>query len=142
MVTVGKTQGMRRCANLLPTVKQEGTFVTESIPYDLKYFLQDVGIIEVLQFVETQGTDQTETYNVWLPSNTDDEPPFQEKKMYRVTVYRNELMIAKFIEDIMSQAIGKARRIGQSGDQVYVHEVIQTSDGHFDEVECTLKTTI
>ena len=51
-------------------------------------------------------------------------------------------MIAKFIEDIMSQAIGKARRIGQSGDQVYVHEVIQTSDGNFDEVECTLKTTI
>ena len=62
--------------------------------------------------------------------------------MYRVTVYRNELMIAKFIEDIMSQAIGKARRIGLSGDQVYVHEVIQTSDGNFDEVECTLKTTI
>ena len=62
--------------------------------------------------------------------------------MYRVTIYRNELMIAKFIEDIISQAVGKARKIGQSGDQVYVHEVIQTSDGHFDEVECTLKTTI
>ena len=62
--------------------------------------------------------------------------------MYRVTIYRNELMIAKFIEDIMSQAIGKARKIVQSGDQVYIHEVIQTSDGHFDEVECTLKTTI
>ncbi len=51
-------------------------------------------------------------------------------------------MIAKFIEDIISQAVGKARKIGQSGDQVYIHEVIQTSDGHFDEVECTLKTTI
>ena len=62
--------------------------------------------------------------------------------MYRVTIYRNELMIAKFIEDIISQAVGKPRKIGQSGDQVYVHEVIQTSDGHFDEVECTLKTTI
>ena len=62
--------------------------------------------------------------------------------MYRVTIYRNELMIAKFIEDIISQAVGKARKIGQSGDQVYVHEVIQKSDGHFDEVECTLKTTI
>ena len=62
--------------------------------------------------------------------------------MYRVTIYRNELMIAKFIEDIISQAVGKARKIGQSGDQVYVHEDIQTSDGHFDEVECTLKTTI
>ena len=47
--------------------------VTESIPYDLKYFLQDIGIIEVLQVVEKV---ETETYNVWLPSNTDDEPPF------------------------------------------------------------------
>jgi len=47
--------------------------VTESIPYDLKYFLQDIGIIEVLQFVKKV---ETETYNVWLPSNTDDEPPF------------------------------------------------------------------
>ena len=62
--------------------------------------------------------------------------------MYRVTIYRNELMIAKVIEDIISQAVGKARKIGQSGDQVYIHEVKQTSDGHFDEVECTLKTTI
>ena len=48
-------------------------FVTESIPYDLKYFLQDIGIIEVLQVVEKV---ETETYNIWLPSNTDDEPPF------------------------------------------------------------------
>ena len=62
--------------------------------------------------------------------------------MYRVTIYRNDLMIAKFIEDIISQAVGKARKIGQSGDQVYIHEVIQTSDVHFDDVECTLKTTI
>ena len=38
--------------------------MTESIPYDLKYFLQDIGIIEVLQVVETQGTDQTKTYNI------------------------------------------------------------------------------
>ena len=45
----------------------------QEIPYDLKYFLQDIGIIEVLQVVETV---ETETYNVWLPSNTDDEPPF------------------------------------------------------------------
>ena len=50
--------------------------MTESIPYDLKYFLQDIGIIEILQVVETQGPGPTETYNVWLPSNTDDEPPF------------------------------------------------------------------
>ena len=47
--------------------------MTESIPYSLKYFLQDIGIIEVLQVVETV---ETETYNVWLPSNTDAEPPF------------------------------------------------------------------
>mgnify|MGYP001341454187 FL=1 len=47
--------------------------MTESIPYDLKYFLQDIGIIEVLQVVETV---ETENYNVWLPSNIDDEPPF------------------------------------------------------------------
>ena len=45
----------------------------QEIPCDLKYFLQDIGIIEVLQVVETV---ETETYNVWLPSNTDDEPPF------------------------------------------------------------------
>ena len=45
----------------------------QEIPYDLKYFLQDIGIIEVLQVVEKV---ETENYNVWLPSNTDDEPPF------------------------------------------------------------------
>ena len=50
--------------------------MTEELPNDLSYFLQDIGIIDVLQVVETQGTDQTETYNVWLPSNTDEEPPF------------------------------------------------------------------
>ena len=47
--------------------------MTESIPYDLKYFLQDIGIIEVLQVVEKV---ETETYNEWLPSNAYDEPPF------------------------------------------------------------------
>ena len=51
--------------------------MTESIPYDLKYFLQDIGIIEVLQVVETV---ETENYNVWLPSNTDDEPPFRRRR--------------------------------------------------------------
>ena len=62
--------------------------------------------------------------------------------MFRVKIFRGDVMIAKFIDELLSQAVGKARKIGQSGDQVYVHEVIQTSDGHFDEVECTLKTTI
>jgi len=50
--------------------------VIEELPNDLNYFLQDIGIIDVLEVVETQGTDQTETYNVWLPSSSDDEPPF------------------------------------------------------------------
>ena len=48
----------------------------EELPNDLNYFLQDIGIIGVLEVVETQGTDQKETYNVWLPSSADDEPPF------------------------------------------------------------------
>ncbi len=139
MVTVGKTQGMRRCANLLPTVKQEGIFVTESIPYDLKYFLQDIGIIEVLQVVEKV---ETETYNVWLPSNTDDEPPFQEKKMYRVTIYKDKRLIATFLEDLMSVAVGKAHRIGNKNDEVYIHEVIESADGFVDELECVLKYTL
>ena len=139
MVTVGKTQGMRRYVNLLPTVKQEGTFVTESIPYDLKYFLQDIGIIEVLQVVEKV---ETETYNIWLPSNTDDEPPFQEKKMYRVTIYKDKRLTATFLEDLMSVAVGKAQRIGNKNDEVYIHEVIESADGFVDELECVLKYTL
>ena len=47
--------------------------MTEELPNDLNYFLQDIGIIDVLQVVKKV---ETETYNVWLPSNTDDEPPF------------------------------------------------------------------
>ncbi len=47
--------------------------MTEELPNDLSYFLQDIGIIDVLQVVEKQ---ETENYNVWLPSNTDNEPPF------------------------------------------------------------------
>ena len=31
--------------------------MTESIPYDLKYFMQDIGIIEVLQVVEKVETE-------------------------------------------------------------------------------------
>ena len=45
----------------------------EELPNDLNYFLQDIGIIDVLEVVEKV---ETETYNVWLPSNTDEEPPF------------------------------------------------------------------
>ena len=47
--------------------------MNEELPSDLNYFLQDIGIIDVLEVVEKV---ETETYNVWLPSNTDDEPPF------------------------------------------------------------------
>ena len=47
--------------------------MNEELPSDLNYFLQDIGIIDVLKVVEKV---ETETYNVWLPSNTDDEPPF------------------------------------------------------------------
>ena len=51
-------------------------------------------------------------------------------------------MIAKFIDELLSQAVGKARKIGEVGDTVFIHEVMQTADGDFDEVECTLKTTL
>ena len=47
--------------------------MTEELPNDLNYFLQDIGIIDVLQVVNKV---ETETYNVWLPSSADDEPPF------------------------------------------------------------------
>ena len=47
--------------------------MTEELPNDLNYFLQDIGIIDVLQVVNKV---ETETYNVWLPSSTDEDPPF------------------------------------------------------------------
>ena len=47
--------------------------MTEELPNDLNYFLQDIGIIDVLQVVNRV---ETETYNIWLPSSADDEPPF------------------------------------------------------------------
>ena len=47
--------------------------MTEELPNDLNYFLQDIGINDGLEVVERV---ETETYNVWLPSNADDEPPF------------------------------------------------------------------
>ena len=45
----------------------------EELPNDLNYFLQDIGIIDVLKVVEKV---ETETYNIWLPSSTDEDPPF------------------------------------------------------------------
>ena len=47
--------------------------MTEELPNDLNYFLQDIGIIDVLEVVEEV---KTETYDVWLPSSLDEEPPF------------------------------------------------------------------
>ena len=139
MVTVGKMLNMRGCANLLLTVKQEGIFVTEELPNDLNYFLQDIGIIDVLKVVEKV---ETETYNVWLPSSSDEEPPFQEREMYRVTIYKDKRLIATFLEDLMSVAVGKAQRIGNKNDEVYIHEVIKSADGFIDELECVMKYTL
>ena len=45
----------------------------EELPNDLNYFLQDIGIIDVLKVVEKV---ETETDNIWLPSSTDEDPPF------------------------------------------------------------------
>ena len=47
--------------------------MTEELPNDLNYFLQDIGIIDVLEVVDEV---KTENYDVWLPSSSDDEPPF------------------------------------------------------------------
>ena len=47
--------------------------MNKELPSDLNYFLQDIGIIDVLEVVEKV---ETKTYNVWLPSNSDEEPPF------------------------------------------------------------------
>ncbi len=47
--------------------------MTEELPNDLNYFLQDIGIIDVLEVVEEV---KKETYDVWLPSSSDEEPPF------------------------------------------------------------------
>ena len=47
--------------------------MNEELPSDLNYFLQDIGIIDVLKVVNKV---EIETYNVWLPSSTDEEPPF------------------------------------------------------------------
>ena len=62
--------------------------------------------------------------------------------MYRVTIYRDNILVDDFVDDLMSRAVGKAKERNKAGDLMYLHEVIQTSDGNFDEVECTLKTTI
>ena len=44
------------------------------LPYELKYFLDDIGVRDAVVIVE-QPT-QNIKYDVWLPSNSSDEPPF------------------------------------------------------------------
>jgi hypothetical protein len=46
--------------------------------------------------------------------------------MYRVTIYKDKRLIATFLEDLMSVAVGKAQRIGNKNDEVYIHEVIKS----------------
>jgi|TARA_R100000278_G_scaffold37424_1_gene33419 hypothetical protein len=62
--------------------------------------------------------------------------------MYRVTIYRDNVLIDDFMNDLMSRAVGKAKEKGRAGDLMYVHEVIQTADGEYEEVECVLRATI
>jgi len=62
--------------------------------------------------------------------------------MYRVKIYRNNILIDNFMNDLMSRAVGKAKEKGRTGDLMYVHEVIQTADGEYEELECVLRATI
>jgi hypothetical protein len=62
--------------------------------------------------------------------------------MYRVTIYKDKRLIATFLEDLMSVAVGKAQRIGNKNDEVYIHEVIKSADGFIDELECVMKYTL
>lgn len=62
--------------------------------------------------------------------------------MYRVTIYRNNILIDYFMNDLMSRAVGKAKEKGKSGDLMYIHEVIQTADGEYEELDCVLRATI
>ena len=62
--------------------------------------------------------------------------------MYRVKIYRNNTLIDDFMNDLMSRAVGKAHRIGNKNDEVYIHEVIESADGFVDELECVLKYTL
>ena len=62
--------------------------------------------------------------------------------MYKVTIYKDKRLTATFLEDLMSVAVGKAQRIGNKNDEVYIHEVIESADGFVDELECVLKYTL
>ena len=64
------------------------------------------------------------------------------KRMYRVKIYRDNKVVASFLEDIISQAVGRARTIGKHQDHMYIHEVIRTADGGIEEVECVLNAPL
>ena len=42
----------------------------------------------------------------------------------------------------MSRAVGKAKERNTEGDLMYLHEVVQTADGQYEEIECVVRATI
>ena len=62
--------------------------------------------------------------------------------MYRVTIYKDKRLIATFLENLMSVAVGKAKERNKEGDLMYLHEVVQTADGQYEEIECVVRATI
>ena len=62
--------------------------------------------------------------------------------MYRVTIYRDNILVDDFVDDLMSRAVGKAKERNKEGDLMYLHEVVQTADCHYEEIECVVRATI
>ena len=54
--------------------------------------------------------------------------------MYRVTIYRDNILVDDFVDDLMSRAVGKAKERNKAGDLMYLHEVIQTADDQYEEI--------
>ena len=64
------------------------------------------------------------------------------KKMYRVILYRDNIQIDEFTDDLMSRAVDRATKRGEAGDLMYVWDVIQTADGQYEEIGCDLRVTL
>jgi len=62
--------------------------------------------------------------------------------MYRVTIYRDNILVDDFVDDLMSRAVGKAKERNKAGDLMYLHEVIQTADDQYEEIDCVVRATI
>ena len=62
--------------------------------------------------------------------------------MYRVTIYRDNILVDDFVDDLMSRAVGKAKERNKEGDLMYLHEGVQTADGQYEEIECVVRATI